>query len=97
MEQGAYAISDEPRAALEAELQNFAPANARSERVSFSSPTDDASERLGSFDDVDVLMTAQGQQMLAIPRDDQIGVHGDSGGNDLIVIDIANRRGDQIS
>lgn len=33
-------------------------------------------------------MAAQGQQMLAIPRDDQIGTRCDSGGNDLIVIDI---------
>ena len=29
-------------------------------------------------------MAAQGQQMLAIPRDDQIGARCDSGGNDLI-------------
>ncbi len=35
-------------------------------------------------------MTAQGQQMLAIPRDDQISARCDSGGNDLIIIDIAN-------
>jgi hypothetical protein len=34
-------------------------------------------------------MAAQGQQMLAIPRDDQTGARCDSGGNDLIVIDIA--------
>jgi len=30
-------------------------------------------QRLGRFDDVDALMAAQRQQMLAIPGDDQIG------------------------
>lgn len=30
--------------------------------------------------------------MLATPRDDQIGTRRDSGGNDLFVIDIADRQ-----
>jgi len=55
-----------------------------------ASPAGDAPDRLGRIDDVDALMTAQRQQMLAIPRDDQIDACRDSGGDDLIVIDITD-------
>jgi hypothetical protein len=34
-------------------------------------------------------MTAERQQVFTIPGDDQIGLRGDCGGDDLIVIDIA--------
>jgi hypothetical protein len=59
------------------------PENVRPERALFYAPAGDALDRLGRIDDVDALMAAQGQQMLAISRDDQISACGDRGGNDL--------------
>lgn len=56
----------------------------------FTSAVCNAPECFRRFDDVDALMAAQGQQMLAIPRDDQIGTRRDSGSNDLVVIDITD-------
>jgi hypothetical protein len=46
----------------------------------------DEPQRLRHVDDGD---TGERQQVLAIPGDDQIGLCGHRGGNELIVIDIA--------
>ena len=49
----------------------------------------DEPQRLGHIDDGDAGMRAERQQMLTIPGDEQIGLRGDGGRDDLIVIDIA--------
>lgn len=53
-----------------------------------ASPAGDAPESLSSLDDLDALMAAQGQQVFAVAGDDEIGVRGDRGGDDPIVIGI---------
>ena len=51
--------------------------------------TADESQRPSGIDNGDARVTTQRQQVLAIPRDDQVSLGGHRGGDDLIVIDIA--------
>jgi hypothetical protein len=48
----------------------------------------DEPQRLGRIDDSDAGMTDERQQVFAITGDDQVGLCGHGGGDDLIVIDI---------
>lgn len=50
--------------------------------------TVDAPQSFGRRDDADAFMTAERQQMLVISRDDEVGLCGHGGGDDLIVIGI---------
>ena len=49
----------------------------------------DPAQCLRGIDDGDAGMSAERQQMLTIPGDDQIGLRSEGGGDDLLVIDIA--------
>jgi hypothetical protein len=49
----------------------------------------DEPQRLRRIDDGDAGMTTERQQMLAITGDDQVGLRGHGGGDDLIVVNIA--------
>src|SRR5882757_1779596 len=45
-------------------------------------------QSLAGLDDGDALMAAQGQQVLAVARDDQVGTGGDGGGEHLVVVGV---------